>query len=231
MKKFFVTGTDTDAGKTLATLGLLNAAQQAGLTTVALKPVAAGGIQTPDGLRNEDALLLQQEITERLGYEQINPVMLPEPLSPHITAARAGRNPRVAQVVGYCSGVLAMRADLALVEGAGGWRVPLNDRELMSALPQQLQLPVVLVVGLKLGCLNHALLTAEAIRHDGLRLAGWIGSQVDPDMAALQENIDTLRAALPAPCLGIIPPLPDATPAAAAAHLQIEPLLNDPRSM
>ncbi len=207
------------------TLGLLQAAADQGLRTLALKPVAAGGVETADGLRNEDALLLQQTITEPLSYEALNPVLLPEPLSPHISAARAGRSPRAEQVAGYCAGVLSKKADLLLMEGAGGWRVPLNDRELMSALPRCLHLPVILVVGLKLGCLNHALLTAEAIRNDGLTLAGWAGSVIDPAMSAVEENIASLQAALGAPCLGIVPRLDSATGATAAVYLDISPLL------
>ncbi len=227
MKSYFVTGTDTDAGKTLVTLGLLQAAKEAGLRTLAIKPVAAGGIETPAGLRNDDALLMQQTITESLTYEQVNPVMLPEPLSPHITAARAGRHPRIEQIAGYCGGVLTRKADLLLMEGAGGWRVPLNQTELMSELPRRLELPVILVVGLKLGCLNHALLTAEAIRNDGLQLAAWAGSQVDPAMAAVAENIASLNAALGAPCLGIVPPLGEPSAAAAAPYLTIAPLIDE----
>lgn len=208
-RKFFVTGTDTDCGKTLVACALLRAGRQAGLSTAAIKPVAAGGSSAGGELRNDDALRLQAECTLDLEYSVVNPVCLPEPLSPHIAAARVKRRLSLDRLTGFCQGMLLHRADLTLIEGAGGWRVPLNDRELLSDLARALKIPVILVVGMKLGCLNHALLTAEAIYRDGLSLAGWVANGIDPGMQCRDENIATLREALPAPMLAAIPFLAD----------------------
>lgn len=227
-KRYFITGTDTGVGKTTVSCALLAAARLQGLSTLALKPVAAGCEQTPAGLRNDDALALMAEMTLKLSYEEVNPVALPAALSPHLAAKLAGRRITIQQLAGYCRGGLMQKADLGLVEGAGGWRVPVSERELLSELPKQLGLPVVLVVGVRLGCLNHAILTVEAIVKDGLRLAGWVANIVDPDMEAVQDNIDTLRGMLSAPCLGVLPWSPGASAEALAAHLDLSPLLPAP---
>lgn len=218
-KAFFIAGTDTDVGKTVVAAGLLAAANDRGLTTAALKPLAAGCEETPDGLRNADALLLQSTMSLELHYDEVNPVALREAIAPHIAAVRAGRRLSVGRLAGFCRGVLGRRADLTLVEGAGGWRLPLGNGEYLSQLAVELQLPVVLVVGLRLGCLNHAMLTAEAIIRDGLPLAGWVASGCGPAMTAEKENVDALHAMLPAPCLGVVPRLPAPCPQAVAAHL------------
>ncbi|MDF2446105.1 MAG: dethiobiotin synthase [Moraxellaceae bacterium] len=225
MKKFFVTGTDTGVGKTTVSCALLAAARAQGLRTLAVKPVAAGCVQTPEGLRNDDALALMGVMTEVMTYEEVNPVALPEPLSPHLAALHAGRRLSIAQIGGFVRGALMRRVDFAVVEGAGGWRVPISDREILSDLPRALGLPVILVVGLRLGCLNHAILTTEAMARDGVRLAGWVGNVLDPDMAALDGNVGTLKTILPMPCLGVIPWQPGATPEALAAHLDLHLLL------
>ncbi|MDX9875802.1 MAG: dethiobiotin synthase, partial [Spongiibacteraceae bacterium] len=143
--RFFVAGTDTEVGKTAVTAGLLMAANRRGLRTAAIKPVAAGCVQTAEGLRNDDALVLQAAMSEPLTYDQINPVALAAPISPHLAAAEAGRRLTIAQLAGLCRGTLMLRADLTLIEGAGGWRVPISDRELLSDLPRELDLPVILV--------------------------------------------------------------------------------------
>lgn len=220
--KFFVTGTDTDAGKTVVTAGLLAAANQRGLTTLAMKPLAAGCADTPDGLRNDDALQLQAAMSIELPYEQVNPVALAPPIAPHIAADRAGRRLAVSQLAGFCRGVMMKPADLLLIEGAGGWRVPLNRTETLADLARELQLPVILVVGMKLGCLNHALLSAEAIVRDRLPLAGWVANCRDPDMAVPEENLATLQQRLPAPCLGVVPHLAAPSAAAVAPHLDLD---------
>ena len=205
-RTLFVTGTDTEVGKTLTATTLLVRARQMGLRTLAMKPVAAGAERTPDGLRNEDALSLAAVVTEALDYDQINPVVLEPPIAPHIAATEAGMRLSGQRLVGFCRGLMLRPADLCVIEGAGGWRVPLNDRETFAAVPRELGIPVVLVVSLKLGCINHALLTAEAIRRDGLTLAGWVGNHSQPTaMARETENIDYLRCHLGAPCLGILP--------------------------
>lgn len=202
---FFVTGTDTEVGKTFVSAALLRAANDQGLKTLGLKPVAAGGEESAAGLRNEDALALMDAASVKLPYEQINPVCFKTPASPHIAAAIDSRRTSVSRLAGFCRGAMMQSYDFGLVEGAGGWRVPINERENLAQLAVTLELPVILVVGLRLGCLNHALLTAEAIRRDGLSLVGWVGNGIDPDMGYPQENIQTLKGALPAPCLGVIP--------------------------
>ena len=196
---------------------MLRAAAAAGYTTAGMKPLAAGGMPSAEGLRNDDALRLQAASTLALSYDEVNPVCLPEPASPHIAAALAQRKVRVERLAGFCHGVLSQRANLTVLEGAGGWRVPINEREFMSDLAKQLQLPVILVVGMRLGCLNHAMLTGEAIARDGLRLAGWIASRSDPHMDHYERNRDTLRDWLNAPLLAEIPHLGGADPAAQAA--------------
>ena len=203
-RHFFITGTDTDVGKTLIGCGLLVAAANKGLRTLAVKPIAAGADSTPEGLRNQDAVMLMEAMTEKMSYQQVNPVLLEPPIAPHIAAEQVGRRVSVAQLAGLCRGAM-MQSDFVLIEGAGGWRVPLNGRELLSGLAVELQAPVVLVVGMKLGCISHALLTADAIKADGLRLAGWVANRIDPDMSCFEENVSTLKALLPAPCLGVVP--------------------------
>ena len=204
-RHFFITGTDTDVGKTLIGCGLLVAAANKGLRTLAVKPIAAGADSTPEGLRNQDAVMLMEAMTEKMSYQQVNPVLLEPPIAPHIAAEQVGRRVSVAQLAGLCRGAMMQSADFVLIEGAGGWRVPLNGRELLSGLAVELQAPVVLVVGMKLGCISHALLTADAIKADGLRLAGWVANRIDPDMSCFEENVSTLKALLPAPCLGVVP--------------------------
>lgn len=224
-KQYFIAGTDTDVGKTLVACGILRAAAARGLKTLAIKPVAAGADLTEQGLRNTDALMLIDAMTESLPYEQVNPVLLAPPIAPHIAAEQAGRRLSVSQLAGFCRGVMMRKVDMVLIEGAGGWRVPLNQREMLSGLAVELQTPVVLVVGMKLGCISHALLTAEAIRADGLVLAGWVANQIDPNMACFDENLATLRNFLPAPCLGVLPNLSQPDANLAAEHLDISPLL------
>lgn len=224
-KRFFIAGTDTDVGKTAIAAALLAAAKQQGLRTLALKPVAAGAVKTEAGLRNDDALILQSQMTAPLGYEQVNPVVLEPAIAPHIAARQAGRRLTVSQLAGVCRGALMTAHDFALIEGAGGWRVPLNERETLAGLALEMQLPVILVVGMRLGCLNHALLTAEAIRRDGLILAGWVANSIDPSMSCPDENFDTLKDLLPAPCIGRVPHLDNATPEQCATYLDIAPLL------
>jgi dethiobiotin synthetase len=222
----FVTGTDTDVGKTLVSAGLLYAAGARDLTTAALKPVAAGCEQTPDGLRNEDALILQQAMNMTLSYEQINPIALEPAIAPHIAAEQVQRRMTVDRLAGFCRGVLMKRADVTVIEGAGGWRVPINHRETLADLSKALSLPVVMVVGMRLGCLNHAFLTAEAIHRDGLSLVGWVSNHIDPNMPAYAESIATLERSLGAPCLGHIPFLENPHGTEVQKYLDIEKLLS-----
>jgi dethiobiotin synthetase len=200
----FVTGTDTGVGKTLVSAALLHTLARHHARVVGMKPVAAGLVQQSGAWVAEDALALRAASTVAVPPALDNPVALPEPLSPHLAAARAGRRVGVAELVA-AHRELRRLADVVLVEGSGGWRVPLNDNETLADLAVALALPVVLVVGLRLGCLNHALLTAQAIRADGLQLAGWVANTVDPAMACRDENIETLRLRLGAPLLGVVP--------------------------
>lgn len=218
---FFIAGTDTDAGKTTVACGLLHAARRAGLSTAAAKPVASGCAVTPAGLRNGDALALLGECSLALDYAEVNPFAFAPAIAPHLAAREVGVELNVAALLAPVRKVLARGADFTLVEGAGGWRVPLAGRENLSDLAVALGLPVILVVGVRLGCINHAVLTAEAIARDGLELVGWVANVVDPHTARLDENLATLAERLPAPCLGRVPRLPEASPAAVAAHLQL----------
>ena len=229
MSAYFVAGTDTDAGKTLVTAGLLALARRRGLTTLGLKPIASGSEATADGLRNADALALQAQSHPPLPYTAINPYAFAPAIAPHLAARRAGVDLGLDALEAHARPLLALGRQLTLIEGAGGWRVPLNDHQDLAGLAIRLELPVILVVGLKLGCLNHARLGAEAIAADGLRLAGWVGSLLDPDFAAdsacYRDNLATLRQHLPGPCLGVIPRLAATTPPAlaeaAADHLAL----------
>jgi len=222
---FFITGTDTEIGKTTIAAGLLHAARQRGLSTAAAKPVASGCERTPEGLRNGDALALLGECSLALDYAEVNPFAFAPAIAPHLAAREAGIELDVATLLPHVQQVLAHAADFTLVEGAGGWRVPLAGRESLSDLAVALRLPVILVVGVRLGCINHAVLSAEAIVRDGLPLAGWVANLVDPATARLEDNLATLAERLPAPCLGRVPHLAQASPAAVAAHLDLAAVL------
>ncbi|MCC2616077.1 dethiobiotin synthase [Aestuariibacter halophilus] len=202
---YFITGTDTDAGKTWVTCALMQAAAAQGITSVGYKPVSAGCEQTPQGLRNSDALSLQRHCQPELAYDAVNPIAFADPVAPHLAARRQGVTIDMPTLVDGLDALCALQTDIVWVEGAGGWRLPLSGNGYLSDLAIARQLPVIMVVGMKLGCLNHAVLTAEAIRQDGLTLAGWIANDVDPTMLYHQDNIDTLHELLPAPCLGHVP--------------------------
>lgn len=205
-RAYFVAGTDTGVGKTLVACALLRAARVRGLTTAAIKPVAAGCDRTPFGWRNQDALRLQRAASLSLTYEQINPVALPLAIAPHLAAAAAARTLIAADLVAHCAQVLMLGADFTLIEGAGGWRVPLGEHETMADIPRLLRVPVILVVAMRLGCISHALLSAEAIARDGLELAGWVANHTDAEvMRHYRENRETLEARLGCPLLGEIP--------------------------
>lgn len=203
MTAYFVTGTDTGVGKTFVSCALLHALARRHPRVVGMKPVAAGLIETPEGWDSEDAIALRTASTVRVPPALDNPVRLPDPLSPHIAAERAGTRIDIHHLVA-CQRELAQHADAMVVEGAGGFLVPLSPEHTGADLAQALGLPVLLVVGLRLGCLNHALLSAEAIRARGLTLAGWVANRVDPDMAAVDDNIHYLRQRLDAPLLADI---------------------------
>lgn len=221
---YFIAGTDTDVGKTSIAAGLLAAARQQGKSTLAIKPVASGCELTAAGLRNSDALALQAESSLQLPYSAINPFAFAPAIAPHIAAVEVGVTLSVAALVPPIQQVLAHSADFTLVEGAGGWRVPLSEQELLSDLAKALQIPVILVVGVRLGCISHALLTAEAIQADGLPLAGWVANVIDPHTSRLTQNLETLKQLMPAPCLGIVPFTQPYSAAAVASYLQLPPI-------
>ncbi len=223
----FVAGTDTDAGKTLITAGLLVAANRKGHRTQAMKPLASGSVVTEDGLRNDDALLLQSRSSVELSYRQVNPLAFEPAIAPHIAARQAGQRLDAGRLVGFCRGVMLGSADLTLIEGVGGWRVPLNERETVADMVRELQIPVVLVVAMRLGCINHAILSAEAIRRDGLVLAGWVANCVVPHMDCLDDNLATLDRWLAAPCLGVVPWQDSPSPELTADFLRVDLLLRD----
>ena len=217
----FITGTDTDVGKTVIACGLLAAANQQGLRTAAIKPVAAGCDVTEQGMTNSDALQLQAAASHKLPYQQINPIALEPAIAPHIAAAEAGVRLSASRLVGYCRGVSLMPVDMVVIEGAGGWRVPINSRETLADVARELSCAVVIVVGMRLGCINHALLTMEAIRRDGLQIAGWVANILDTEMPRLQENIDTLKQCINEPCLGTVPRLDDLSPEQVSTFLSL----------
>ncbi len=208
IKRYFVTGTDTEVGKTVASSALLQAAARAGYQTAGYKPVASGSEETADGLRNSDALALQQHSTLALRYEEVNPYTFAEPTSPHIVSRDEGR-PIDPIVLSAGLRALGARADWVLVEGAGGWFTPLGEAFSFADWVVQEQLPVILVVGVKLGCINHALLTAAAVQAAGLPLAGWVANDVQPPGRRHGEYLATLQRLLPSPMLGEIPYLDD----------------------
>lgn len=220
-RTFFITGTDTDVGKTEVAAGLLEAANQKGLRTGAIKPVAAGCEDHGDGPQNDDALKLQAIANVEMSYQQVNPVALDLPMAPHIAAQEQGKALTADRLTGFCRGVSMLPMDFLVIEGAGGWRVPINKHETMADIPKKLNAEVILVVGIRLGCINHALLTAQAIRLDGLKIAGWVANILDTEMLRMEENIDTLKQMLIEPCLGVVPRLSDVSPQQVAAHLTI----------
>ena len=222
-RAWFVTGTDTEVGKTAISCALLKAAEGQGLRTAAIKPVAAGC--DAQG-HNDDALQLMECMTESMDYAQVNPVALQAAIAPHIAAQQEGRRMQAARLAGLCRGVMLEGADFTLIEGAGGWRVPISPRETLADVAVHLQLGVIMVVGMRLGCINHALLSAEAIRRDGLMLAGWVANQPGVRMNCHDENLDTLRNMLPAPLLGEVPRISPFSAVSAAGRLNIKGLMS-----
>lgn len=198
----FVTGTDTGVGKTRVAAALLHNYREAGLRCAALKPVAAGADASLENTPcNSDALQLMQQANAGQGYADINPVLLEQAIAPHIAAERSERQLTVDTLLPLAHRAL-VGADVLVVEGAGGWLVPLNATETLADFAVRLQAEVLLVVGIRLGCLNHALLSAAAIRDSGCRLTAWVANCIEPDMPELEANIDALRQRLPVPLLG-----------------------------
>lgn len=221
----FVTGTDTDVGKTFIAAALLRLARARGLRCVAVKPVAAGCEWRDGELVNDDALALLRASASGQRYRAANPVALEPAIAPHIAAREAGVSLRLEHLAARCRETLAAEHDFALIEGAGGWFVPLADSATLADLCAALAARPVLVVAMRLGCLNHALLTAAAVAAAGLTLAGWVANCPGAPMPRLEANVATLRARLDAPCLGVVPRCAETD---APRHLRIEPLLAQP---
>ena len=219
MHGYFVTGTDTGIGKTRVTAGLLKAFARAGRKTVGMKPVASGATQTSEGLRNQDALALQAAASEKRPYALINPCCFAPPVAPHIAALEAGVEIEL-ETIRSAYAELCKDADTVLVEGVGGWQVPLSPVLELPDLARELGLPVILVVGMRLGCLNHALLTARALNADGLMLAGWVANEIDSAFERPEANIASLEAELHAPLLARLPFAPQASVDAVAEALK-----------
>jgi dethiobiotin synthetase len=217
----FVTGTDTDCGKTEISLGLMAAFQARDLQVLGMKPVASGCERGPEGPRSRDALRLLAQGSSPAPYSLVNPYAFEPPIAPHIAAGESGVEIRLATIK-QAFQTLAREADQVIVEGVGGWRVPLGSSLFVSDIPQAIGLPVVVVVGLKLGCINHALLTMESIRAKGGVLAGWIANQIDPRMRARDANLATLAALVEAPCLGVVPWIAGLEPKDLAGYLNPE---------
>jgi dethiobiotin synthetase len=198
--KFFIVGTDTGIGKTYITSGLINAFNETGYSTCGLKPVSSG-----EGLYNEDALELQRCSSISLEYKEVNPFFFPLPISPNIAGKYRNSIITVKNIVPEVNKVLTKyKADFCFIEGVGGWHAPLNDKETMADFAKELNLPVILVVGIRLGCLNHAILTARAINNVGLSVNYWVANCIDPTMSYLEDNIDTLQKYIKSPLLGVI---------------------------
>lgn len=200
----FITGTDTGIGKTLIATGLVHALREQGREVLAMKPVASGCERVPEGLRNADALALQRAASRQLAYHEVNPYAFAPPIAPHIAAEHAATAISLDGIADQCER-LAGQSDVVVVEGVGGWRVPLNATEDLADLAVRLHAGVILVVGMRLGCINHALLTAQAIQRSGASFLGWVANQVDPDMACLDENMAALAVRLPVPCIARVP--------------------------
>jgi dethiobiotin synthetase len=227
MKSVFITGTDTDAGKTYVSVLLLNAINAAGFKTMGFKPIAAGCEQTTHGLRNDDALNLQAAASHKVPYAMVNPIAFSPPIAPHIAAAQMGVKIDMQRVANTLNALQNEDADFLIIEGAGGWRLPislpstplgsslpsasddskctqLNDNKKVAFLSDfvaNTKLSVILVVGMKLGCLNHAVLTFEQIKRDNCDIIGWVANQIDPNMSCYAENLASLHALLDAPFL------------------------------
>lgn len=224
-RTLFVTGTDTGVGKTTVACALIRQARAAGIAVCGWKPVATGCDDGPDGLRNADALALQAASGTDEPYERINPVAFVPPVAPHLAAAAAQRRIRVA-ALDRVHAQLAPRYRLIVAEGAGGWRVPLDDSWTFGAWVGERQWPVLLVVGMRLGCINHALLTAESIARE-TRLVGWVANALPPQMELLEENVATLRARLSAPYWGCLRPGATAFDVPSGGSIDLDALLKE----
>lgn len=223
---FFITGTDTDVGKTTVALSLMAAFRNKGLLVAGFKPVSAGCVQTVEGLRNDDAVRMMQQASVQLPYELVNPYAFAAPIAPHIAAAQLGIDMQIAPLVEAYQQIAA-QVDVVIVEGAGGWLVPLNESQSMADVAKALGLPVILVVGIRLGCLNHALLTQDSIEAYGLKQAGWIANHLVARTPCDEENIKTLQLRLKGDFLGSIPYFESMPASSSADYLSVANLLTE----
>ena len=205
MIKLFITGTDTNVGKTHISVCLLEEFSKIGLATLGMKPVASGCKKENDMLINQDAINLMRASSVKVSYHLVNPFSFEQAIAPHIAAKQENYLLTKEKIKLAILRMLKIPSDITLIEGVGGWYTPINEYELMSDVITSMKLPVILVVGLKLGCLNHSILTALAIKEAKLPFIGWIGNCIDPNMQAMSENIESLKSLLAAPCLGIVP--------------------------
>jgi len=223
---YFITGTDTDVGKTWIALGLLTALEQKGFSTLAMKPVACGCQSTNGAYRNDDALKLQLRASVSIPYELVNPYAFPAPIAPQFAARENGRQidlnhiKQIYQQHKY-------KADFIIMEGVGGWLVPLTAHQTTADMVRDLEVPVILVAGIRLGCLNHTLLTEAAIRHEGILLAGWIANCIDKNCLEIENNIATLQERLNAPLLGVVPYMEEFDVQTIVDHLNISELIKN----
>lgn len=204
-KRFFITGTDTNIGKTYVSLKLLHAFAKEGFSTLGLKPIASGCQRIDNQWINEDAWQLQQASTVLQPYSVINPICFPEFIAPHIAAKLHAQEIKIEEIVNHIHTISKDNIDVILCEGVGGWNVPLNKQHTTAHLAKALNFPVILVVGMRLGCLNHAILTAKAMESSQIKIAGWVANCVDPQMPYLEDNIQTLKDWLAIPLLATIP--------------------------
>jgi len=223
---YFVTGTDTGVGKTVVTLGLMQRLQSQGHAVAAMKPLASGCDRLAAGIRNDDALLLQEQASVVLAYEQVNPYAFEPAIAPHIAAEQAGIIIDIDKIHNKYNRIKES-VDCMLVEGAGGWLVPLNQEQTLADLARLLELDIIMVVAIRLGCLNHALLTAAAIRAAGCTLSGWVANLLPPLHGSAEENISALESRISAPLLGVLPELKTLSARAVAEKLSLPPLAND----
>jgi len=202
MKRLFITGTDTEIGKTYVASALIRQLVGRGFRVAGMKPVASGCERTSEGLRNDDALSLMAAANVDVPYGIVNPYAFEPAIAPHIAARETGQSIDIDRI---SAAAQTIEADYLVVEGVGGWCVPLGGGRLLPQLVKVIADEVILVVGMRLGCINHALLTASQVERDGMPLKGWIANHVDPDMQAQSENLDTLRSLMPIPMLGVLP--------------------------
>lgn len=223
-RALFVTGTDTGVGKTLIAAALLRGLRERGERVAGMKPVASGCRETPNGIVNDDALALIAEASQPAPYRIVNPYAFVPAIAPHVAAVEAGTRIDLRELE-RAYRILAGLADVVVIEGAGGWLTPLDERHALADFVKRVKADVILVVGLRLGCLNHALLTAQAVERSGLELAGWVANGIDPHFERASDNIHALQERLKSPLLGIVPHNPASNAAAAAEHLNLDALM------